>query len=53
MHTGDAYWFSALSAVAIIEKILAGELKSGFQTPSRVYGEDFALSFDSVRREHV
>jgi short subunit dehydrogenase-like uncharacterized protein len=53
MHTGDAYWFSALSAVAIVEKILAGELKSGFQTPSSVYGADFALSFDGVRRENA
>ena len=53
MHTGDAYWFSALSAVAIAERTLAGELKSGFQTPSRVFGPDFALSFEGVRREDL
>jgi short subunit dehydrogenase-like uncharacterized protein len=53
MHTGDVYLFTALSAVAVAEKCLAGELQSGFQTPSRVYGPDFALSFDGVRREDL
>ena len=53
MHTGDAYRYSALTAVAIIERTLAGELKSGFQTPSRVYGPDFAMSFEGVRREDL
>jgi short subunit dehydrogenase-like uncharacterized protein len=50
LHTGDVYWFTALSAVAVTEKCLAGEWKPGFQTPSRVYGPDFALSLDGARR---
>jgi len=53
LHTGDVYWFTALSAVAIAEKTLSGEVKSGFQTPSRMYGPDFVLSFDGVRREDL
>ncbi|MGB6826727.1 MAG: saccharopine dehydrogenase NADP-binding domain-containing protein [Terracidiphilus sp.] len=50
LHTGDVYWFTALSAVAVAEKCIAGEWQAGFQTPSRVYGPDFVLSIDSARR---
>jgi short subunit dehydrogenase-like uncharacterized protein len=51
LHTGDVYSFTALSAVGVAERSLAGSLEPGFQTPSRVYGADFALSFDGVSRE--
>jgi short subunit dehydrogenase-like uncharacterized protein len=51
LRTGDVYWFTALSAVGVAERSLAGDVKPGFQTPSRVYGPDFALSFDGVSRE--
>ena len=50
LHTGDVYWFTALSAVAVAEKCIAGEWKPGFQTPSGVYGPDFALSLDGASR---
>lgn len=53
LHTGDVYAFTALSAVAVAERALTGELTPGFQTPSRVYGPDFALSFDGVSREDL
>ena len=53
MHTGDVYWYTALSAVGVAEKCLAGEWKSGFQTPSRVYGPEFALSFEGASREDI
>ncbi|HEY2380949.1 MAG TPA: saccharopine dehydrogenase NADP-binding domain-containing protein [Terriglobia bacterium] len=53
LQTGDVYWFTALSAVAIAERCLAGELKPGFHTPSRIYGPDFALSFDGAMREDL
>jgi short subunit dehydrogenase-like uncharacterized protein len=50
MHTGDVYWFTALSSIGVAEKVLAGEVKPGFQTPSLVYGPDFALEFEGARR---
>jgi short subunit dehydrogenase-like uncharacterized protein len=50
LHTGDVYWFTALSAVAVAERCLAGEWKPGFQTPSRVYGPDFVLTLDGASR---
>lgn len=51
--TGDVYWFSAMSAVGVAEKCLGGQFAAGFQTPSRVYGADFALSFEKVFREDL
>ena len=32
------------------ERVLAGEAKPGFQTPSTAFGADFILEFDGVRR---
>jgi short subunit dehydrogenase-like uncharacterized protein len=53
LRTGDVYAFTALSAVGVAERSLAGEVTPGFQTPSRVYGPDFVLSFDGVAREDL
>jgi short subunit dehydrogenase-like uncharacterized protein len=53
LRTGDVYWFTALTAIGVAEKILSGEWKSGFQTPSQVYGPDFPLSFEGAWREDV
>ena len=50
LHTGDVYWFTALSAIGVAERCLAGDWKPGFQTPSLVYGPDFALSFEGTSR---
>ena len=51
LRTGDVYAFTAESSVAVAERCLSGEVKPGVQTPSQMYGPDFALSFDRVRRE--
>ena len=53
LHTADRYSFTALSAASVAERSLAGELQPGFQTPARVYGPDFALSFAGVSREDL
>jgi short subunit dehydrogenase-like uncharacterized protein len=53
LQTGDVYSFTAVSAVGIAEKCLADEWKPGFQTPSLVYGPDFALSFGAASREDL
>jgi len=50
LSTPEVYSFTAQTSVAIIERVLAGEHCRGFQTPSRVYGPDFALSFPGVRQ---
>ncbi len=53
LRTPEAYYLTALTSVEIMKRILAGDLKVGFQTPSRAYGEDFILQFSGVLREDM
>jgi short subunit dehydrogenase-like uncharacterized protein len=53
LNTPDAYAFTADSAVAILERVLDGEVEAGFQTPARMYGADFVLGLDGVVREDL
>jgi short subunit dehydrogenase-like uncharacterized protein len=53
LRTPEAYTFSAHSVVAIAERVMAGDVEFGCQTPGRVYGADFALGVDSVTREDL
>jgi short subunit dehydrogenase-like uncharacterized protein len=47
----EAYTLTALTALAIAEKALAGQAPVGFQTPSRAYGADLILEIPGVTRE--
>jgi short subunit dehydrogenase-like uncharacterized protein len=53
LRTPEAYRCTALTAVEIMKRILNGEYKTGFQTPSLVYGADFIMQFDGVERENL
>jgi len=53
LYTPDGYSFTPLSAVAIAQRVLAGEWQAGFQTPAAVYGADLPLTFSGVRREDL
>jgi short subunit dehydrogenase-like uncharacterized protein len=48
LRTPDGYTLTARSAVAIAQRILEGDLKPGFQTPSLAYGADFVLGIEGV-----
>jgi short subunit dehydrogenase-like uncharacterized protein len=50
LGTADGYDFTALAAVAIAERVIAGDFEPGFQTPGRVYGPDFVLSIEGTTR---
>jgi short subunit dehydrogenase-like uncharacterized protein len=41
------------AALAVVQKVLAGDAPPGFQTPACAYGADFVLTCDSVTREDV
>lgn len=45
--------WTALAALAVVKRVLAGDFKPGFQTPGRVYGADFALEAPGVAREDI
>jgi short subunit dehydrogenase-like uncharacterized protein len=49
----EAYELTRLSAVALAQRVLAGEAPAGFQTPARAYGRDLVLSLPAVKREDV
>lgn len=47
-HTG--YSLTAMTAVAIAEKILASNFKTGYQTPAMAYGPDLILEISDTTR---
>jgi short subunit dehydrogenase-like uncharacterized protein len=51
LRTPEAYTLTALTAVALVEKVLEGHAPPGFQTPASAYGKDFILGIDGVTRE--
>lgn len=53
MRTPEGYALTATTAVAIAQRVLAGDAPNGFQTPSLAYGADFIMQFDRVERENV
>jgi short subunit dehydrogenase-like uncharacterized protein len=53
LTTPEAYHLTALTAVEIMARILAGDFRPGFQTPSLTYGSDFILGFEAVEREDL
>lgn len=46
----EGYTLTALTALKIAEKILAGDFRTGFQTPARAYGADLILEIEGVER---
>jgi len=50
LKTPEGYSLTALATVEIMRRILAGDRKPGFQTPSLAYGPDFVLRFEGVER---
>lgn len=53
METPNGYDLTAQTALAVVGRVLAGDFKPGFQTPSLAYGADFILDFAGVHREDI
>ena len=49
----EGYTLTAIAALNIAEKILAGDLKPGYQTPAKAYGPDLVLEIEGVARQDV
>jgi short subunit dehydrogenase-like uncharacterized protein len=49
----EGYTCTALTTVEIMKRILNGDCKPGFCTPSLAYGPDFILQFEGVKREDI
>jgi short subunit dehydrogenase-like uncharacterized protein len=50
MRAPEGYTLTAITAVLIAEKVLAGQWTPGFQTPSRAYGADLIMEVAGVER---
>jgi short subunit dehydrogenase-like uncharacterized protein len=46
----EGYTMTVRAALAVVERVLAGESAPGFQTPSKLYGPDFILGLESIVR---
>ena len=53
LETPDGYSLTAETALGAVKRVLAGDHKAGFQTPSMAYGADFVLEFEGVQREDI
>ncbi len=53
LETMSGYALTAKTAVLIAEKILAGDLKPGYQTPAMCYGQDLIMEIDGSKRSDV
>jgi short subunit dehydrogenase-like uncharacterized protein len=49
----EGYTLTAMTALAIVAKVLDGQAPAGFQTPSRAYGADLILEVEGVEREDL
>ena len=49
----EGYTLTALSAVAAVERVLDGDVRPGFQTPSLAFGADFVMEIDGMTREDL
>jgi short subunit dehydrogenase-like uncharacterized protein len=53
MRTPHAYTLTALTALEIVRRILAGDVHPGFQTPAKAYGPDLIMEIGGVKREDL
>ncbi|MEA3426530.1 MAG: saccharopine dehydrogenase NADP-binding domain-containing protein [Bacteroidota bacterium] len=53
MRCPEGYTLTAISSLLIVQKVLAGNLKIGYQTPAGAYGADLILEVPGVTREQV
>jgi len=49
----EGYTLTALTALLIAEKVLAGKFEIGFQTPAKAYGAELILEVDGSERVDV
>lgn len=53
LRTPEAYQLTAITTVLIMEKVILGNWKSGYQTPATAYGADLIMEVPGVQRSIV
>jgi short subunit dehydrogenase-like uncharacterized protein len=49
----EGYTITAIAALNIAERILAGDFKAGYQTPAKAYGADLVMEIEGVSRKDL
>lgn len=49
----EGYTLTALTSLAVVERVLAGKHQAGFQTPAKLYGPDLVMEIGGVTREDI
>ena len=50
MRTPHSYTLTAIASLMVVERVLAGDVPAGYQTPAKAYGADFVLEIEGVIR---
>jgi short subunit dehydrogenase-like uncharacterized protein len=50
---GEGYTLTAMTTLAAVRRVLDGQARPGFQTPSRAFGADFVLDAPGVSFEDL
>jgi short subunit dehydrogenase-like uncharacterized protein len=53
LETPGGYTLTAVTSLEIVRRVLDGKASPGFQTPSRVFGPDFILTFPGCVRQDL
>jgi short subunit dehydrogenase-like uncharacterized protein len=53
LRTMNGYTLTGLTSLAVAKRVIMGEFKPGFQTPSLAFGADFIITFHGVEREDL
>lgn len=49
----EGYTLTAVGALNIVEKILLGDFKAGYQTPAKAYGAELVIEIEGVARQDI
>jgi short subunit dehydrogenase-like uncharacterized protein len=49
----EGYTLTTLGTLIIVQKVLAGNFLTGYQTPSGAYGENLVMEIQGVQREII
>jgi short subunit dehydrogenase-like uncharacterized protein len=53
LRTPEGYTLTAITALLILNRVRAGEVQAGYQTPAGLYGPDLIMEVEGVTREDI
>ncbi|MBB4077664.1 short subunit dehydrogenase-like uncharacterized protein [Lewinella aquimaris] len=53
LRTPEGYTLTAITALMIVKRVLAGDVEPGYRTPAGLYGADLIMEVEGVTREDL